>query len=74
MTHTNYHRFPHLDDAIVGVTDHRELVYSGDRILDLIAKRERLCRDEASEYFSMKVRPLVQGPIVMWERLDVTLV
>ncbi len=74
MTHTNYPRFPHLDDAILGVTDSRELVYSGDRILDILAKRERLSRDEAQEYFSMKVRPLYQGPIVMWERLDVTLV
>jgi hypothetical protein len=74
MTHTNYPRFPHLDDAILGVTDSGELVYSGDRILDILAKRELLSRDEAQEYFSMKVRPLYEGPIVMWERLDVTLV
>lgn len=74
MTHTNYPRFPYLDDAILGVTDSGELVYSGDRILDLLAKRELLSRDEAQEYFSMKVRPLYEGPIVMWERLDVTLV
>ena len=70
----NLPRFPDLDDAIVGITDHRELVYSGDRILDILAKHERLSRDEAQEYFSMKVRPLYEGPIVMWERLDVTLV
>lgn len=74
MTHTNYPRFPHLDDAIVGITDSRELVYSGDRILDILAKHERMTREEAGEYFSLKIRPLWEGPIVMWERLDVTLV
>jgi len=70
----NLPRFPNLDDAIVGVTDNRELVYSGDRILDLLSRREAMTREEAYEYFCAKVRPLCQAPIVMWERFDVTLV
>jgi len=32
----NLPRFHDLDDAIVGITDHRELIYSGDRLLDLL--------------------------------------
>ena len=69
----NLPRFPDLVDAIVGITDHRELVYSGDRLLDLLSRREVMTREEAYEYFCAKVRPLCQTPIVMWERLDVTL-
>lgn len=31
-------------------------------------------RDEAWEYFRLKVQTLFDGPVAMWERLDVTLV
>ncbi len=66
----NLPRFPDLDDAIVGITDHRELVYSGDRLLDLLSRREVKTREEAYEYFCAKVRPLCQAPIVMWVRMS----
>jgi hypothetical protein len=59
-----------LGEAIIGQTSDR-LVYSANKILDILVQRDQMTYDEAMEFYSFNIEGLYAGattPILMWER------
>ncbi|MBE25444.1 MAG: hypothetical protein CMM33_08500 [Rhodospirillaceae bacterium] len=67
-----------LDEAAVGQTtkDGEEvLVYSADKIIDILMKRDGMDQDEAVEFYDYNIGCLYAGPrtpVLMWEKHEET--
>ncbi|MBT7538316.1 MAG: hypothetical protein HN683_03175 [Gammaproteobacteria bacterium] len=67
-----------LDEAVTGQTtkDGEEvLVYSADKIIDILMKRDGMDQDEAVEFYDFNIGCLYAGPrtpVLMWEKHEET--
>ena len=65
-----------LDEAAIGQTTRDEgevLVYSADKIIDILMKRDGMTSDEALEVYGYNIECLYAGPrtpVLMWEGVE----
>ena len=67
-----------LNEAVIGQTTKDGewvLVYSADKIVDILMKRDGMDQDEAVEFYDYNIGCLYAGPrtpVLMWERYEET--